>query len=279
MLSIEREGEPARRLELGLAGSAQRLAGRLADPRRPPQQEVARGAVRSRRRRSRARPPTSPSSKSAACVILRPDPVERHDARVGAARRRSRLQVDGPAPRSTATTSPTAQRERLLVGRACLAGRVVQLAAAEVVLLRREAVPPDLLALRVARRAARPARAPPIGSSSSTSCSGVEVHQPVELPPDRLVLAPVPAQELGQQPAACCSGVRSAGSVGTTSGPARRSTRAWTRASSRSDVLRAAARRADAGRGTSRPVSVASSTPRPSSQSRSCRLLTTSSRL
>ena len=87
------------------------------------------------------------------------------------------------------------------VVRACLlVGRVVDLAPAEVVVLPREGVAPDLLAvLRLADRADRFEQADRVVLVDELL--GRQLHQPVELPPHRLVLAAMPAEELGQQPA------------------------------------------------------------------------------
>ena len=276
--SVEREREPARGVEVGLARprrAARRRPGRPAAGGRA----AGRGRPRSDRAPSMPCSAThSPSSNRRRLLVRGPDPVERHErARVRLVDRA--LEVDGPRRRGRrATSSPTLHVERADVRVGLLQRRVVDARRGRGRSPGREAVAPRLLALRSARRPASIGSSRPIGSSSSTSCSGVRSIRRWNSHHIALSSRRCQPSSWASSQRACCSAV-AVGRIGRddvrTGQP---STSAWTRACASVTSAGSAASRG-AGRGTVVPVAAASSSRRASSQSRSRWLLTTSSRL
>ena len=112
--------EPARRVEVGLAGLAEGGAGRLADPRRAARSGGRGPPGAGRRRRCRGRRPTRRARAARAWCSGVPDPVERHDAPRGAASSASRLMSTrqaGLVDRDQLAERP--RRTALLAGSAC----------------------------------------------------------------------------------------------------------------------------------------------------------------
>ena len=169
----------------------------LADPGWQTEEQVASCASRSGRLDPVVRHPW-PEVVQGLLVGGRPDVVERDDgARVrlvdrpfqvhGACRGIDRGDLAGRPP------------EGAVVGSRLLLCRVADLAAPEVVVLCGEPVAPRLLpaddVVDRGDRLEQPDRVVLIDE-----LLGGQVHQPMELPPHRLVLAPMPAEQLGEQP-------------------------------------------------------------------------------
>ena len=206
---IERQREPPRRVEV-------RLAVRRTGPRR----STGRRAAASPNRRSRparfgpsprcrGRRPTRRCSNSEAWWSLVRDPVEGDDrARMRFARRYAGGRRCGWRRRPSAS-SPTIQLNGVSSGPSLLVGRIVDTRRARGRSpARGNAYRQTCLPVPRRRPAGRSGSSRPIGSSSSTSCSGVRSMQPVEVPPHRLVLATVPAEELAEQPGGLLLGGR-----------------------------------------------------------------------
>ena len=133
---------------------------------------------------------------------------------------RSTVRVAGSTRASCATCHLNGDSS----GRACLSAGSETVPRPRVVLLVRERVSPGLLAFPfLADRADRLEQSDRIVLVDQLLRG--EVHEAVEFPPHRLVLAPMPAEQLApSSQRACCSSSRSAASVGTSA--ASRSARA-----------------------------------------------------
>ena len=210
-------------------------------------------------------------------VRLGPDPRQRHD-RPRMRLARVTLDVDGAGGdvvRDDLADVPVGTASH--PGRACFwAGSYTSRVQIEI--LGRERVTPRLLALHLLVERSSTGSSRPIGIRLVDELLGREVHQPMEVPPHRLVLAPMPAR--AAVPAASEHGrlsvarrrlpgtiVRIGQTVGQRLDAGHRLGQSAGRGVSRG-----------AGRGTSIPVAISSSR-RLSSQSRSRWFDTTSSRL
>ena len=188
---VEGESEAAGSLEITLIRSAEISALGLSDAGRKPEQEVTRRSMRPGTGDAVIEDPFA--NLEQACLLGR-----RAKPRQGHHRERMRighraLEVEGPRRRIDGHQVADGPVERRAARIKHLLGRIEQFIAPQVVFLGREAVPPDLLAgLHPADRADRLQE--PDRVVLVHELRGVEVHQPVELPPHRLVLAAMPAQ-------------------------------------------------------------------------------------
>ena len=255
-------------------------AGRLTDPRRLAR-SAGRGPARCGPAASIPCSATHSPSSSSAAWCCRPAIQPSGTTRLAGAgrRRRARCPRSGRPGRSR-RSSPTAQLNGLPsgLGLALRRGRRPSPRPRSYVLVR-EPVSPGLLALSTSHRQARRGSRPPIGVVLVDELLGRQVHQSVELPPHRLVLAAMPAEELGEQPAAPAaraSGRRVVGHDRRVREPLDERLHAGLRLGQVGRQLGVARDRPRDARARS---ASASSVRRPSSQSRSRRLLTTSSRL
>ena len=262
---------------VGLVVAAKRLVQPLADPRRQAEQQVP---------AARTGPVAwmpwsathSPSSTSARLMVLRADPVRAARSPADAARPTTRFRST-VVPPDRLRLRPDQPFERRVVRARLLVGRVVHLAPAEVVVLVREAVAPGLLALPlVVDRPERFEEADRVVLVDELF--GRQLHQRGGSPTTSTCPRGGASRAAGRAASvACCCRLRSAGSVGTTVGPASRSTSACDPGlRSRSDPP-GAVRPGQPVAGRRGRSCSASSPATASSQSRSRRLLTTSSRL
>src|SRR6188508_1126231 len=115
------------------------------------------------------------------------------------------LEVDGPLRSIDHGTFADLPRERGVVRSRLLVGGVVYLAAAEIVILGGEGVAPGVLALLLvvdcADRFEQTDRILLVHE-----LLGRQLQEPMELPPHRLVLTPMPPEELSQKPGRLLAG-------------------------------------------------------------------------
>ena len=195
---VEVQADPTGRIEVGLAGVLEVGAGRLPHPRMAAHQQVAFGPTRTGRVDAVLDDPLA-EFEERGLVVGRAHPVER-DERPGMGVGHRPLQVDRVLDRVDGhdRADPPVERRSRGVGLA-LAG-VVDVAAPDIEVLGREGVAPGLATLvlgidRLDRRQLPDRRA------LVDEIGRIEAHESMELPPHRLLLAPMPADELAEQPA------------------------------------------------------------------------------
>ena len=248
---IERQGQPAGGRRGRVSPARQRPRRRLADPRRAPQEQVARRAERTVGIDAVGRRPSRRSRRATPGSSLRPDPVERHDrARMGLVERaagcrpsrpprRRPLVADRPARtdcRSAAPASARGRRPRRGRGRSPAAGTVAPRSACR----------------SSARRAARRARARRSGRALDEL---LRVRSIRRWKSHHIDLSSRRCQPRSWRGASGVLLGRAIGRVGRDDvGPASRSTRAWTRACASVRSAGSSSTRGT-GRGTGWPVS------------------------
>lgn len=194
---IEREPQPAGGVEIGLVRSDEGFARGLSGSWRPAEEQVPGGANGPIRIDPVLGHPLAQLEQRLA-LMFRLDDLERDD---GARMVRPRLALDDHGPMDLIEGHQLARRPltRARPRSRRLAGRIMERPAPEVDLLVREAVAPDLQAFRGGADASLRLEQADRPVVLDQLIRGL-VHAAMEVPPGDLLLAPMPADELGEQP-------------------------------------------------------------------------------
>ena len=195
---VERDGQPARGIEVGSPSRRSPSSEPLTRPAAAAGRAGRARLASARTPGSRGRRPTAPRSYRAAWWSFVRTQFSGTIAR-GCGSATTRLRSTVRAAGSATASVPTTHLNGDSFGRACLLAGSYDLAPPEVVVLRREPVPPGLLALLLIVDRPDRLQQPDRVVLVDELLRG-QVEQPMELPPHRLVLATVPAEELGEQP-------------------------------------------------------------------------------